>query len=385
MSIARLMTGILLLAIALAIVLAIGQASAALAVVLGVILVMSSLVAAIVYVFQRRIVNRWTMLTVMELAARSGMPPGPGLSAFASLCGGGMRHRAAALAYQLDGGTPLGRAIRRVPGVLPRSIGALVAVGSEHGDTAETLRQAEAAAFAQKSQWTRILPDLVYLAWILQGFVGVMGFCLYFIMPKLEAIYADFGMDLPGPTMAMIRVAHTLMTYASPALLIVLLGSLGIWLAVQAGWSDVPILGRILGPWDRASVLRALSVTAGADRPFEPVIDALGRTYPRAWMRRRLRRVGRGLGAGEPWTQALRQGRLLSGAEASLLDAAQAAGNLPWALETLAGSIERRLAYRLSLVSQVAFPLVTVAIGLVVFAWALAFFLPLVTLIRGLA
>ena len=66
-------------------------------------------------------------------------------------------------------------------------------------------------------------------------------------------------------------------------------------------------------------------------------------------------------------------------------DLGQEVGNLAWAMRELAETGERRLAYRFQAVIQTLFPLVVVGLGLVVFFLAVAFFAPLVELIRRLA
>jgi protein transport protein HofC len=384
-TIARMMCWVLLIAIGMAVAIGVGRSSIPLLIALIVILTLSLIGGAIMYAIQRRGVNRWAMLTAMELATRHGMPIAPGLAAFATLCGGGMRRRAAMLAYLLDNGTPLGRALRRVPGLLPAPTMALVAVGSEQGDTAEALRQAEAAAESQKSQWSRLAPRLMYLACIMLAACFLLGFCLYFILPKYEAIFADFGMDLPASTTFVIVASHMAVDYGLALLIGLVLAVLICWLGVLAGMWDPPIVSRLLASRDRASVLRGLSVGAAAGRPFEQVIAAFESTYPRAWMRKRLARASRLLSAGETWTRALRAVRLVTAADVALLESAQAAGNLPWALEVLAGSLERRLAYRIDLACQVAYPIAIGLCGVAVLLWSTAFFLPLVDLIQKLA
>ena len=75
---------------------------------------------------------------------------------------------------------------------------------------------------------------------------------------------------------------------------------------------------------------------------------------------------------------------LIRVADAEVLASAADVGNLAWALFELADSAERRLATRFQMVVQTLFPLVVVALGLAVFILAMAYFVPLVTLITEL-
>ena len=60
-------------------------------------------------------------------------------------------------------------------------------------------------------------------------------------------------------------------------------------------------------------------------------------------------------------------------------------GNLAWALAELAETAERRLATAFRWRFRRSFPLVVVMLGMVVFILAMAYFLPLVNLIKKLA
>ncbi len=88
---------------------------------------------------------------------------------------------------------------------------------------------------------------------------------------------------------------------------------------------------------------------------------------------------------GVEWTEALFENGLLTPSDVGVLASAQRAGNLAWALRELAETGERRWAYRLQAWSQLLFVLTMLVLGLLVFVLAVAFFLPLITLIERLA
>ena len=75
---------------------------------------------------------------------------------------------------------------------------------------------------------------------------------------------------------------------------------------------------------------------------------------------------------------------MIRAADAEVLASAAAVGNLAWALAELAETAERRLATRFQAVDPDPFPLVVVMLGVVVFIMAVAYFMPLVQLIRRL-
>ena len=103
------------------------------------------------------------------------------------------------------------------------------------------------------------------------------------------------------------------------------------------------------------------------------------------WVRRRLRKVLREVREGADWVASLRGQGLINQADAAVLSSAQRVGNLPWALRETSSSAERRLSYRLQFWLQILFPVVVMAMGTMVFFYAVAYFMPLVRLIEALA
>ena len=91
------------------------------------------------------------------------------------------------------------------------------------------------------------------------------------------------------------------------------------------------------------------------------------------------------VGRGRDWAESLYDRRLIRSADLAVLQAAQRAGNLPWAMAEMADSNRRRFAYRLQAVVQSVFPLAVIGFGLVVMFIVVGLFYPLVELIKKLA
>ncbi len=91
------------------------------------------------------------------------------------------------------------------------------------------------------------------------------------------------------------------------------------------------------------------------------------------------------MAAGGDWRDSLRDARFVSSAEQSLLKSAEAAGNLPWALRTVAARQEKRVVYRLAAAVQVLYPILIVMLGALVAFFVVSLFIPLVKLVEGLS
>jgi protein transport protein HofC len=379
------MFGIVVIALALA---AIVQYPMVL-LVLGILLVPPAGILCIFLPFARRgPTYQEALLRVMAISAERSMPLAPGVQAFGTLCGGGYRRRVLALSYLLDAGVPLPQALANVPGVLPKSAIVLACVGWSEGALASSLREAIGALEIRKAYRNAFLPKIGYLFGTFMVMQLIVGGLLYFITPKLMAIYQDFGTTVPPFTAWVTRAGN----WAFGSGLLFLLSLLELVIIVYIpfsyfGWVrwDVPFLERLYRRRDAAAILRSLAIGVDGGRPMSSSLALLAGFYPRNWVRERLRLAYRSIEEGRSWFDSLRIHGLIRAADAAVLESAQRTGNLSWALRAMADGNDRSLGYRLNAISQVIFPILVILLGLIVALIAISYFLPLVTLIESLA
>jgi type IV pilus assembly protein PilC len=147
-----------------------------------------------------------------------------------------------------------------------------------------------------------------------------------------------------------------------------------------------PVVGHLYAGYLRTQVLQALAFLLRAGRPAPEALDTLAESDALvAGVRERLEEVCSRVEGGEPLADSLRWGRLLPRAMVPLLRTAERAGNLPWALGELADLLAQRSARRLQRLSLILFPVAIVGVGLLVGVMVLGIYMPLITLIDGLA
>jgi type II secretory pathway component PulF len=216
----------------------------------------------------------------------------------------------------------------------------------------------------------------------------VASFLLYFIIPKLEAIFKDFNLPLPQITIWTIQASHVIIKYFylfSPFFLIELFLLIYIPVAFLTGNYSLPLFDRLLRRRHTALILRSLALVVEADKPISLGLSTLSCHYPKRWVRRELAAVESDVQQGADWIESLLQHGLIRSTEAEVLRSSAAVGNLAWALAELAETTDRRLANRVQAWVQFLFPLVVLALGFLVFLFAMAYFAPLVTLITELS
>ena len=147
----------------------------------------------------------------------------------------------------------------------------------------------------------------------------------------------------------------------------------------------MPLTRRLARRLDTARILDGLALVARQQRPLGEGIATLALSYPKADIRRRLALAVFDIEAGCDWADSLAQHGMIQRAEHAVLQAAQRAGNLAWAMQEMADSARRRFFYRLQAIVQTLFPVMLICFGLVVMYIVVALFLPLVTVIQKAA
>lgn len=199
---------------------------------------------------------------------------------------------------------------------------------------------------------------------------------LIFIVPTLETMFIEFGLELPDLTiltMAISRfavdsmfVSFGLMLFlASIPLLALIVGlhQFGFYL-----W-EFPLLVRLFPAFDRARLYRSLAMSIRRHESMLAVFDQLGIFFPRSYMRNRIRRARNRFVKGETWIAAMSTERLIPRADRRLLEAAEVSGNVSWSLEELAAIRSHRQIQRLESFVSVVNTIMVVLVGVFVFIY----------------
>ena len=305
----------------------------------------------------------------------------------------GKRHQLLVeLASRLRDGMP--RSELAVPqGLLSRTATLEIQAGLQSGKLAEALRSAAIKHTRQLTEGSHSLDAhaaLTYPAAVLTVMVLILGFVMYYIIPKFKRIFDDFGTELPAMTVTLIHGSNIVVNYwylASP--IIFLTGGVVAVVATAHyhGWRE--LWQRWAGRWmvrpHTSDVLRSLAGTVAMNAPLDRGLDPFVTSSGPILLQRRAAAVRLALAQGEPCWELLAREGFLKPKEVALIEAAQRAGNLPWALDTLADSLDRRWLFRLATIMELLRPVAILCLGAIVGFVAIALFMPLVKLLNDLS
>jgi type IV pilus assembly protein PilC len=290
--------------------------------------------------------------------------------------------KVAALAHLLELGVPLPQALRAVPGVASREVLLAAAVGQTTGRLALCLRNAARSQLG--TLWLQLVARLVYPLLLVGFMLGITGFWMNYIHPRMVRIFAEFGEPLPESTLRLIDAWYLVEDYGWIAGLVFqgLLGLVGLLLLSSTLRWYLPGVARLYRMHVQGRVLRMLALLLEAGKPVPEALGTLADSgYFARVARRKLRGTRRLVEQGESLASSLQRRRLLPAAMVPLVHAAERVRNLPWALTELGenrSSLSRRLLQRLSMG---VFPVLVLVVGLMVGFIILGMFTPMIELV----
>lgn len=350
---------------------------------------------------RRRASFQEAFLALVETSHQTNLPLSLALRSFAPQCGYFYGQRLIRLAARLDAGIPLSDAVATTPGVLPLEQRVYFRVADFTGAEPGSLERIVRARTARMNAIRPLVDSLLYYMFVVWQISVILLFLSYSVAPKLQAIFADFGVALPGATSYFISMANgsSQTFFASPVLamlvaisyrfspFLLLMAILYVSFMFQSG-RGLGLIG-IFIPWittgERAGILRGMGESIRAGKPIDECLETFAEWSMRRIVRRRCRLAAQAMTSGVDWVDALVGERIIKSSEVALIRSSVDAGRAAWAFEQLADAIENRQWYRYRLVSEIMGPIMTVFVASLVFFAGVAFFEPLVNLIQALA
>lgn len=350
-----------------------------------------AIVALVVFpavVYRRRRGHRYALLATMAVAVQRRIPLIPVLQAFASERRGYVARRAMELATQLQAGLALPDAIDSVPGLFPPNIRLALRMGHDTGELATVLHGVLDRADAHDVIESQVFGQFMYFLLVSFFLIAILTFTMMKIVPAFQKIFEEFGVELPGMTILLVKFSYMAVNFwylGAPFFLIALVYGVGSSLRyVGLVEKDIWGLGWFRRRIHAAEILEIIAVFVRANRPLTEPLAGLAQWYPVARIRARLAWALDDVNQGAQWCDALARRRLISAGDRGVLAAAQRVGNLAWASSELADSNRRVYSTRATATVQSIFVVLLLIYGLFVAFFFLAMFLPLIKLISSL-
>ena len=294
----------------------------------------------------------------------------------------------------LEQGHSLADSLSIVGELLPEQTISSIRVAEGSGGLADVLMD-EARRLNQQGRNRSTLAgtlenDVLWAAGLMAVLTFILAFLMVFIIPKFKEIFIGFGVQLPESTVRMIGISDFVFSYWFMFILPMTATVVVIYWLVDSSMRRKLKHGypRFAEHWPRywlPGILRTLSLSAASGQPLGRALDCVMQDLPPGKSARVVSALRHRVHGGEDLVVTMQALGLLRASEAAFLNSSLKTHHLDWGLRHLANSIERRRKIFLQRISQLARPLVILAIGGVVMFFAVAFFSPVTELIQALS
>ncbi len=307
---------------------------------------------------------------------------------------GVLKNALADVVDDIESGSTLSDAFAKHPKAFDRLYCNMIKAG-EAGGALEAILQ-RLADFKEKSQSLkrRIKSAMVYPVVVIFVAVVIVGFILYFIVPKFEAIFADFGVPLPNMTIVLIHASHFVVKY----FYIVFMAPLFFWIFIKLLYRNrtgayvcdrillyIPVMGAIVEKSTVARTTRTLGTLVQSGVPILESLNIVRDTAGNAVFERAFNRIYESIREGETIAQPLREARIVDDIVVNMIDVGEETGDLDTMLNKIADNYDEEVEALVESLVSLLEPMMIVVLGGIIGFIVIALFLPLITLIQKLS
>ncbi len=307
---------------------------------------------------------------------------------------GVLKNSLADVVEDIESGSTLSEAFAKHPKAFDKLYCNMIKAG-EAGGALEAILQ-RLADFKEKAQTLkrRVKGAMVYPIVVILVAVVIVGFILYFIIPKFEAIFADFGVDLPGMTIFLIKASHVVVQKFWLVILIPFL----IWVFIKLMYRNktgayildklmlfIPVMGTIVEKSTVARTMRTLGTLVQSGVPILESLNIVKDTAGNAVFERAFQRIYESIREGETIAQPLRESRIVDDIVVNMIDVGEETGDLDTMLNKIADNYEEEVEVLVDSLVSLLEPIMIVVLGGIIGFIVIALFLPLIQLISKLS
>ncbi len=296
-----------------------------------------------------------------------------------------LRQAVGQIAELVRAGTDLADAMARFPTLFNGVFLGLVRSGVEAGQLPQALNHVVNYLARVEELNRRMMAAAVYPVFVLLIFCGVAAGMIFFILPKYQAIFRNFGRDLPGPTQFLLDIGDWL---REDALLFAGLGGLLATLAASVivsprgrmlwdkGKLRIPILGQVWRLAALARFSRTLAVQVSNHVSLVRALRLAASASGNVFVAAQVTAIASDVELGASVTQAFKDRELFAGIVLQMVSAGEEAGRLDELLLSAANYFDSLLIQRIETTTGLINPTLTAFVGCSTAGMMLASFLP---------
>jgi type II secretory pathway component PulF len=289
----------------------------------------------------------------------------------------------------LNEGRPLSYAMQKAPKVFDPVTINLLQAAEIAGTLEEALHDLSLSIKKDMAFNDKIRSSLLYPGFIMGIFVLVLVVILVFVVPRISKIFLGLRVELPLPTLFMIRLSdfvvnNYLYILAGLAAAVVLL----IWLfrtqrrAILNMFLNLPLLKRLGRLIDLTRFTRSMGQLLKAGVPVAEALEFSSKVVTKREIASIIELMYKSVSAGSPLSEGLKgSSHVIPPMVLHIMQTAERSGTLEKSLQELSEYCESQVSHTLKNVTTLIEPILIVVIGLLVGGMMLAIIAPIYNII----
>lgn len=299
------------------------------------------------------------------------------------------RELVAHLRSEVNAGSPFARALGSAEREFDDVYRGVVAAGEQSGALGQVLERLADDLEERQALKAKLIGATLYPAIVSVIALVIVIFLVTYVVPQVASVFTSSKRALPALTVAMLAISGFLRSYGWLLLLAVGAGVGTVLLMLRnpsfrerfdAGWLNLPLIGRLARGYNAARFAGTLAMLAGAGVPILKALQAAAETLSNQAMRSDALDALVRVREGAPLASALAGKKRFPGLLAMFARLGEQTGQLPEMLDRAAKQLATEVQRRALQMATILEPLLIVAMGAVVMLIVLAVLLPIIQL-----
>lgn len=335
---------------------------------------------------QDEIVNMTRQLATMVTA---GLPLTNGLSILVDQSKPELGRIMATILQEVEGGNTLAKALEKQPKYFSRLYVQLVNAGEAGGVLDQVLERLADNLEKDKEFRAKTKGALIYPAIVVTAMIIVAIIMMVFVIPKLTAMYTDFGAELPLPTKILIGISNLMVKIWWLLLASAVGGAMAFkqWLKTDLGrhkfdqmMLKLPIVGVLMQKTMLTEFTRTMSLLLGSGISLLQGLEIVGESLENVIYREAMKDVGKNVEKGVTMSAALSRHEVFPPILHQMTNVGEQTGKLDEVLEKLSAYFETETSHAVKNLTTAIEPLIMIVLGVGVGAMVIAIIMPIYNL-----
>jgi type IV pilus assembly protein PilC len=288
---------------------------------------------------------------------------------------------------KIEAGSSMSQAFREHPNHFDALYCNLVAAGEASGTLDAILDRL--ATYKEKilAIKSKIKSALFYPISVVVVAIVVIWIIMVFVIPSFKKVFANFGADLPAPTLIVIALSEWVISWWWLVFMIILATIVGTGIMLKRSTAfrygfdrlmlKIPVIGGILEKATIARWTRTLQTMFAAGVPLVESLDAVGGASGNAVYAQATKRIQTEVSTGTSLTNSMSNTGLFPTMVLQMIQIGEESGSLDNMLGKVADYFEREVDDAVAALSSLLEPIIIVFLGVVIGGLVVAMYLPI--------